>query len=230
MGRVGSCQRTPTSVPLGPGSYHLLSTYYVPDTLLLLLMRILIFTGHLLCTNVFNVRLKSLLFTATVCSKGISKEACLFVSAMMVAEVLVLMVWWLFGFCGVSGGGDPTERPLRAGGPHSCGLRQPVHRASSTTPQGLIGWSLDLEGHGSGLRNSESLWSRQMQNQVHDMNWSRNPGSLQTIWCLPPGRHISSRNVAHISFLLGPWSCNVLSGGAQMLNSVMRVTRRDVQV
>lgn len=167
-------------------------------------MTILIFTGHLLCTNIFNVRLKSLLFTATVCSKGISKEACLFVSTMMVAEVLVLMVWWLFGFCGFSGGGDPTERPLRAGGPHSCGLRQPVHRASSTTPQGLIGWSPDLEGHGSGLRNSESLWSRQMQNQVHDMNWSRNLGSLQT-YLVP-----SSRKAYFLqkcgTYFFPPWS------------------------
>lgn len=50
----------------------------------------------------------SLLFTVIVCSKGILKEAS-FVSTMMVAEILVVMIWWLFGFSGISGGGDPTK-------------------------------------------------------------------------------------------------------------------------
>ena len=34
-----------------------------------------------------------------------------------------------------------------------------------------------------------------MQSQVHDMNWSRNLGSLQTIWCLPHG-----------TYFFPPWS------------------------
>ena len=73
---------------------------------------------------------------------------------MMVAEILVVMIWWLFGFSGISGSGDTIERPLGAGGPLSCGLRQPIYRASPTTTQELFGWSPDLEGHGSGLPSS----------------------------------------------------------------------------
>lgn len=60
---------------------------------------------------------------------------------------MVVMVWWLRRGCsGVSGGGDPTEKPLGAGGSHSCGLRQPIRRTSPTTPQKVTGWVPDLEG------------------------------------------------------------------------------------
>ena len=45
----------------------------------------------------------------------------------MVAEILVVMIWWLFGFSGISSGGDTVERPVGAGGPLSCGLRQPIY-------------------------------------------------------------------------------------------------------
>lgn len=65
------------------------------------------------------------------------------VSTMMVADVLVVMVWWLFGFRGVSGGAEAVGS----------------WRASPPTSLGVSGWSPDLKGHGSGLPNLESLSS-----------------------------------------------------------------------
>lgn len=125
------------------------------------------------------------------------------VSHMMVAEVLMVVAWWIRGFSG----GDTTERPLGAGGPHSYGLRQHAHRASPTTPWGLTSWSSTLKVKGPGLPDLQSPQSGQIQSQVHDMNWSRYLGSLQPFLVLPSW-HI------YLSSSLVPVSVNVLSGGS----------------
>lgn len=84
-----------------------------------------------------------------------------------------LVAWWL-DWCG----GDLTERPLGAGGPHPWGLRQPA--------LGLTGRPLMAKVVGPGLPDLISSWRGQIQSQVYDKSWPRCLGSLQAVPVPPP--------------------------------------------